>query len=156
MVKYQKITSSRKLFPVDWTYAFHVTRGTLLYADDVKIRWMMAAASISWAVELLLAPLLFSRPEYALMRVICPAWAWAAVFLLHGFGAIWRIYERRERETVAKLINGLGVAVWVGATVAQNISSETFIITTSLELIACLFLLGTFVSTGWTAKSTTV
>ncbi len=155
--EYQRATADRRgFFPIDWQYFFHVTRGTLLYADDVKIRWLMAVASLTWGFELLLIPGTLERPFYVVMKGMAPAWVWAALFMVHGVGAIWRIYERKERERWAMFINGLGVAVWVANTVAQNIGAGRFVVTTSLEFIACAFLLGTFVSTGWTSKSTTV
>ena len=136
-------------------HLWRVTLRTLVFADDVKVRWLMALASIGWAIELVVRPDTLDRPYYILMRAMLPSWGWALAFLAHGIGALWRIYERRERERWALAINAFGAAVWFAATLSQDLAAHRFLVSSSLEFIACLFLLGTFVSTGRTSKSTT-
>lgn len=143
-----------------WTGLDHIRETvvkTLVYADDVKIRWQMAIASIMWAVWIFADPEMFQRPYYHVMVEMMPTWLWALFFATHGVGAVWRILDRQERKGWALFINGLGVAVWVAATVCQNIGSMSHRFTASniLEFMACLFLIGSFTSTGFSSKSTT-
>lgn len=155
MNSFQHVTESKPFFPIDWKYFFYATKKTLFYADDVKIRWLMAMASCGWALDLLRHPETLERPFYVLMKFLAPWWMWAILFALHGVGAMWRIYERRERKGWAMAVNGLGVFVWGLSTGAQNISAGHLVASTSLEFFACMFLFGSFVTSGWSSKSTT-
>ena len=156
MTELQHITKHRPLLPIDWHYIRNVIVRTLFFSDDVKVRWLIAFSSLGWAMELWFKPDFFERPLFSFMGEFLPAWIWAVVFCFHGVGAIWRIIERRPRKNWALVINGVGVAVWVAATVCQDLSGGIFVPTSTLESFACVFLFMTFVSTGFSEKSTTV
>lgn len=155
MTEYQRITERRGLWPVDWAYMRTLAIKTLFYSDDVRIRYLMAFASLAWSVELWMAPETLDRPYFDVMKALSPWWAWAIAFFLHGAGAIWRIFERKERRGWALAVNGLGLLVWSASTGAQNMHSGRFVPSSSLEMFACAFLFMTFVSSGWGSKSTT-
>ncbi len=56
MQELQHLTTSRRLLPFDWHYLYAVTLKTLVYADDMKIRWLMAfvaTTTLQWGCELL-------------------------------------------------------------------------------------------------------
>lgn len=152
----QLATAGRSWLPIDLPYLRAVTLKTLVYADDVKFRWMMALSSLGWVTWIYLDPDMFNRPYYKVMGQLMLPNFWAVLFFFHGAGAIWRIYDRTERIAWGLAVNGLGVAVWVAATVCQNLSSpHHFTASNVLEVFACLFLLGTFTSTGFSNKSVT-
>lgn len=129
-------------------------RRTLLHSDDVKIRWLMAFASLGWSTILWLPSHTFDRPAYSLMRWL-PAWGWASLFFMHGAGAIWRILETKKRENWALWINGIGFATWTASTLLLNMQLGTVAAGTLLEAFACLFLLQIWIGTGFIERSTT-
>lgn len=133
----------------------YVFMKTVVFSDDVKIRWLMGLASLGWAFELWLEPEFLDRKFFSVMKATLSPNVWAILFFIHGAGAVWRIFERKERKGWALFINGLGVAVWVASTVAQNLVGGMTVPTSALETFACVFLFITFVSTGFITKSTT-
>lgn len=144
-----------RFFPLDLNYIRLVLRKTLVSSDDVRIRWMMGLASIAWALTLWTQPHFLDRRFFEIMRAMMPAWGWGLCFFAHGAGAMWRIFERRERIAWGLVVNGWGVAVWVAATVAQDIVGGWDVPSSTLEVFGCLFLLGSMVTTGSASKSTT-
>ena len=151
----QLATSGRRWF-LDFHYFKTVTLKTLVYADDVKFRWLMGLSSLGWTVWIVVEPDMFYRPYFKIMNELLAPNFWAALFFFHGAGAIWRIYDRKERIAWALFVNGLGLAVWVASTVCQSLAVvHRFTASNILELFACLFLLGTFMSTGFSSKSVT-
>lgn len=153
MREMQLMTTHRPLFPIDWRYLWDVTLDALIYADDVKIRAFMALGSLGWTLSLLLEPSMLERSIFEWMRWM-PAWLWAALFFLHGIGAIWRIYERKERIGWALAINGLGFGVWTASTLAQGVALHEFTPPIALEAFASLFMGISFVVSGFDRSRT--
>lgn len=152
----QSASQHRGLWPIDYRYLRAVTLKTLVYADDVKIRWLMALSSLGWTAMIAITPEMFQRPYFASMAELASPVVWAVLFAFHGLGAIWRIYDRTERMAWALVVNGAGLVVWLAADVCTNMSVEHhFSAANILETLACLFLLGVFTATGFASKSTT-
>lgn len=155
MRTFQNVTETRGFWPIDWPYIRALAIKTLFYSDDVRIRYLMAFASLAWGLELMLGPDTLDRPYFAVMRALSPWWLWCVAFMLHGVGALWRIFERKERRNWALAVNGLGLVVWSASTGAQNMIAGRFVPSSALEIFGCVFLFLTFVSSGWGSKSTT-
>ncbi len=121
-----------------WSRIKTVGRVVFWNADTLTVRLIMANASIVWCISLLVDPHTFNRPVYALMRTYGDEHQWAAVFLLHGLGVYWRLFDVKSRPTWALLINSLGLGVWLLSTVALNLAVNNINASTSLEWILCL------------------
>lgn len=115
-------------------------------ADTLTVRLLLANASIIWGIGAILVPSTFLRNGYQIMHVL-PNWLWAALFMAHGVGVYWRIFDPKHRTGWALFVNGLGLAVWLLSTILINLAIGDFVLGTSLEWIMC-------VASGWTMYRT--
>lgn len=113
-----------------------VTELVFYKADTITVRLLLANASILWALGAILFPDTFERNGYQIMSLI-PRGVWAALFMAHGLGVYWRIFDPEQRREWALVVNGLGLVVWLLSTILINIAVGEFAIGTSLEWIMC-------------------
>ena len=119
------------------TFALRLTRDILYLADTAPLRWLMAAASVEWARELLIDPLIFERPIYRLMSAmaeiplqvlhldrlgITPQHVWSVAFLCYAGGVFWRIYEGQSRRYWGLAVNMGGAVLWFGSTLMMTLA----------------------------------
>ena len=88
----------------------------LLESQMRMTRLLLALASLTWAILLLLPGATFVRPHYDLMVAIAPENIWGLLFLLHGVVAIWTL-KNGTRDKITLLFDGfLGCILWTTAT----------------------------------------
>lgn len=81
-------------------------------------RLLLALASLTWALFLLLPGTLFVRPHYELMAAIANEEIWGILFAIHGVVAIWTL-KTGTRTKITLMFDGfLGCILWTTSTIA--------------------------------------
>jgi hypothetical protein len=145
-------------FHIRIRYVASVAYRVLVLGDTIGIRVLMATASLLIALGFLLDHSTFDRPKFATMalvvnqfdygRMIGPAYVWALLFSLHGFGVFWRILEGRRRIFWAVAINWLGLVLWVAEVTLTIVALRTLPADNALALPAVVAMFIALVRTG--------
>lgn len=114
-------------------YAKYVTLTIFRNADTVTIRLLLAMASLGFAACLIFGNGVFERPGYHLMRKFGGEGVWAALFILHYVGVVWRLYDPVERVRWALVVNSFGFVIWAAMTLCLNLSIGSITPGTALE-----------------------
>lgn len=100
--------------------------GNIVFASDGVAQWLwhllwdgVEVPVMSWDRAIFGSHAL-ARPAYDLMRIFGNDVWWAAVFLVHFAGVVWRLYDPKARPIWALVINAYGCFVWVLSTSAIN------------------------------------
>lgn len=104
-----------------WPWFRYVTTRIIKHADALTIRLLLATASLFVAVCLAFNMHVMERHGYEVLRVL-PAEVWAALFLLHFGGVVWRTYDYVGRPKWAICINFFGFTVWAVWTLGLNVA----------------------------------
>lgn len=111
-----------------------LTRVIFFESDTTTIRLLLATASAFYAFLLILnlavgSPTL-ERQAYELFAVLPALFGmsggqadvfWAVVFFLHFLGVIWRLYDLRQCDVCAFVVNAYGFLIWFTSTVMLNL-----------------------------------
>ena len=93
-------------------YLGRVAKRVFWLGDATAIRTLMGAGSFFFAIGLWLPLDTFARPVWAAMAHVAPAGAWAAGFMLHTAGVMWRFLDPVPRGGWAFVVHAWGVALW--------------------------------------------
>lgn len=100
-------------------------RIALQYGSNVPVRAALAIACLFWSVGLLMLTSAKNPQIYRLMSDTHPDW-WAAVFAINSALLWWRIFDRRPRAHLGRLINALTSTLWLAVTIS-TIAGEGFL-----------------------------
>lgn len=114
--------SSRRHEVSFWPWCRYVTTGIIKHADTLTIRLLLATASLGVAVCLAFGHDVMSRHGYEILRQGGPAQMWAAGFVLHFAGVVWRVYDFQPRPRWALCINFFGFSIWALWTLGLNVA----------------------------------
>lgn len=112
-----------------------LTRVIFFESDTTTIRLLLASASLLYALFLGLNVMMgagvMERPAYELFVVAASIIGinghgasafWAVIFLLHFLGVVWRLYDLRQCDVCAFIVNAYGFMIWFASTLMLNIS----------------------------------
>lgn len=136
-------------------YARSVCVTVIKYGDTTTIRLLLANASFLYAALLCIYPDSFSRHGYELMAQAADEAIWAALFIVHGIGVYWRIFDPVPRPKWALTVNTLGFLVWGVSTLAFNVALGRVTPTSAMEWTLCLASAWSLLRTGFTKESVT-
>lgn len=118
-------------------YCVALAKVVFFEADTSTVRLILAWASGFYAGCLFWhgfhATGLFERPAYGLMARVGNEWTWAIIFLLHFFGAHWRILDPKERVWAGVAVNCYGFLLWLYSTLCLNIALGVMLPSSALE-----------------------
>lgn len=112
-----------------------IMRQVLRDLNPTTIRTLVSAASLLWAISLILGPQTFQQRGWGFSSSVSTESAWAAVFALHFLGTFWRMIDPKSRPRWALLINVYGFAIWIFITVAGNLAVGLFTPANAMEWI---------------------
>lgn len=119
----------------------------IIYESDTRgLRFLMAGASLLWAVSFLSDKFIyhfptFSRPGYAGMAWLGTEMQWTVVFLTYSLFTYWCIFAPRRRpfrHLLELATNLFGFILWSYSTLSIDISLGRFSGSTSMELALCI------------------
>jgi hypothetical protein len=128
-------------------------RRVLRESDTTLVRVILGLASLVYGGNLLAhvafdLPSVMERPPYALFRILGGDLFWAAAFILHGLGVMWRTLTRRSCVPCALAVNCYGFILWAATTAALNYGVGFISPASSLEWVMVLFAGLALASTG--------
>ena len=92
----------------------------LQYGSNVPIRAALAMAAMFWAIGLVLVANNNGHQLYRLMADSHPL-IWSLVFGTDSALLWWRIFDRRQRPHIGRMINALTSSMWLAITTATLI-----------------------------------
>lgn len=126
----------------------HISRNVFWGAHPTTIRMLLALASMVWGLVLIFEANVLSNWPYQYMLTIAAPWVWGLGFWVHFIGTFWRIFDRKSRVRWALFINGLGCFLWLTLTICINLRAGTFIPSSSLDAVTCVFSVWVLIRTG--------
>ena len=97
-------------------------RLALQFGSNIPIRGALTLAAIFWAIGLAMVS---HQSDAAQCKVMCDSspHIWAMVMLLDAVLLGWRIFERRTRPHMGRLINAMTSALWLSITTSTLVES---------------------------------